>query len=101
MTHLSFPNLSGKLVNLRKLSMDDTATIVSLMSYEISKYLYEVLHPYKIDDALKFIKSSCDDFKSHKTIIFAIDYKNKSQSIKLLVELSVLKILILLIKKQI
>ena len=82
MTHLSFPNLSGKLVNLRKLStLDDAATIVSLMSYEISKYLYEVPHPYKIDDALKFIKSSCDDFKSHKTIIFAIDYKNKSQSL--------------------
>jgi RimJ/RimL family protein N-acetyltransferase len=83
MTHLSFSNLSGKLVNLRELSMDDAATIVSLMSYDISKYLYEVPHPYKIDDALKFIKSSCDDFKSHKTITFAIDYKNKSQSIKL------------------
>ena len=85
MTHLSFPRISGKLINLRELSMDDAITIVNLMSYEISKYLYEVPYPYKIDDALKFIKSSCDDFKSHKTIIFAIDYKNKSQSIKLLV----------------
>jgi RimJ/RimL family protein N-acetyltransferase len=85
MTHLSFPNLSGKLVNLRKLStLDDAATIVSLMSYEISKSLYGVSYPYKIDDALNFIKSSCDDFKSHKTITFAIDYKNKSQLIHLL-----------------
>ena len=58
MTHLYFPNLSGKLVNLRKLSMDDAITLVSLMNYEISKYLYEVPYPYKIDDALNFIKSS-------------------------------------------
>ncbi len=84
MTHLSFPNLSGKLVNLRELSMDDATTIVSLMSYDISKYLYEVPYPYKIDDALNFIKSSCDDFRLHKAITFAIDYKNKLQSIQLL-----------------
>ena len=29
MTHLSFPNLSGKLVNLRELSMQDARIIVS------------------------------------------------------------------------
>lgn len=84
MTHLSFPHLSGKLINLRELSMDDAITIVNLMSYEISKYLYEVPYPYKIDDALKFIKSSFDDFRLHKAITFAIDFKNKSQLIHLL-----------------
>ncbi|MGI0050871.1 MAG: GNAT family N-acetyltransferase [Nitrososphaeraceae archaeon] len=84
MTHLSFPKLFGKLVNLRKLSIDDATTIVSLMSHEIAKYLYEVPYPYKIDDALYFIKSSYDDFRLRKTITFAIDYKNKSQSFQLL-----------------
>ena len=39
MTRLSFPYLSGKLVNLRELSMNDATTIVSLMDYEIAKYL--------------------------------------------------------------
>ena len=85
MTHLSFPRLYGKLVNLRKLSIDDAITLVNLMNYEISKYLYEVPYPYKIDDALNFIKSSCDDFKLHKAINFAIEYKNKSESSNLLV----------------
>jgi hypothetical protein len=40
MTHLYFPKLSGKLVNLRELSIDDAITIVGLMSNEIAKYLY-------------------------------------------------------------
>ncbi len=79
MTHLSFPNLSGKLVNLGELSMEDARIIVSLMSHDISKYLYEVSHPYKIDDVLKFIKYNYDDFKLHKSIIFGINYKNKSE----------------------
>ncbi|HZL23719.1 MAG TPA: GNAT family N-acetyltransferase [Nitrososphaeraceae archaeon] len=57
--------------------MDDAATIVNLMDYEIAKYLYQVPYPYKIDNALNFIKSSYDDFKSRKAIIFAIEYKNK------------------------
>lgn len=86
MTHLSFPNLSGKLVNLRELSIEDAIIIVSLMSHDISEYLYEVSPPYKIDDVLKFIKFSCDGFRLHKSIIFAIDYKKKSEPIQLLVE---------------
>jgi [ribosomal protein S5]-alanine N-acetyltransferase len=86
MTHLSFPNLSGKLVNLRKLStLDDAATIVSLMSYEISKSLYGVPYPYKMDDALNFIKSSYKYFKSCKAITFGIEYKNTLESKLLLV----------------
>lgn len=56
------------------------------MSHDISEYLYEVSPPYKIDDVLKFIKSSCDGFRLHKSIIFAIDYKRKSEPIQLLVE---------------
>ena len=75
---LSFPYLSGKLINLREITMDDTTTIVNLMDYEIAKNLYQVPNPYRIEDALNFIKSSYDDFKLHKAITFAIDYKNKS-----------------------
>ena len=86
MTHLSFPNLSGKLVDLRELSIEDAIIIVSLMSHDISEYLYEVSPPYKIGDVLKFIKFSCDGFRLHKSIIFAIDYKKKSEPIQLLVE---------------
>ena len=78
MTCLSFPYLSGKLINLRKLTIDDATTIVNLMDYEIAKYLYQVPYPYRIEDALNFIKSSYDDFKLHKAITFAIDYKYKS-----------------------
>jgi len=63
MTCLSFPCLSGKLINLREITTDDTTTIVNLIEYEIAKYLYEVPYPYKIDDALNFIKSSYNDFK--------------------------------------
>ena len=78
MTCLSFPCLSGKLINLRELTMDDAITIVNLMDYEIAKNLDQVPNPYRIEDALNFIKSSYDDFKLHKEITFAIDYKNKS-----------------------
>ena len=84
MTYLSFPYLSGKLINLQKLTMDDAITIVNLMDDKITKYLYQVPYPYRIDDALNFIKSSYDDFKLRKAITFAIDYKNKSKSLLLL-----------------
>ena len=78
MTCLSFPCLSGKLIDLRELTMDDAITIVNLMDYEIVKNLYQVPYPYRIEDALNFIKSSYDDFKLHKAITFAIDEKYKS-----------------------
>ena len=84
MTCLSFPCLSGKLINLRQLTIADAITIVNLMDYEIAKYLFQVPYPYRIEDALNFIKSSYEDFKLHKAITFAIDYKNKSKSILLL-----------------
>jgi RimJ/RimL family protein N-acetyltransferase len=78
MTCSAFPCLSGNIVNLRELTMDDATTIVNLMDYKIAKNLYQVPFPYRIDDALNFIKSSYDDFKLCKAITFAIDYKNKS-----------------------
>jgi RimJ/RimL family protein N-acetyltransferase len=85
MNHLSFPKILGKLVSLRELSMDDATAIANLMGYNISKYLYEVTYPYKIDDALNFIKSSYNNFRLHKSITFAIDYKNnRHKSIQLL-----------------
>lgn len=80
MTHLSFPKISGKVVNLRELSTDDAITIVNLMNYEIAKYLYEVPYPYKIDDALNFIKSSYKNFSLHNGITFGIEYKNTLES---------------------
>jgi RimJ/RimL family protein N-acetyltransferase len=85
MIRLSFPKIFGESINLRELSIDDAITIASLMSYDIAKYLYEVPYPYKIDDALNFIKSSYKNFRLHKSITFAIEYKNKSQSNQLLV----------------
>jgi [ribosomal protein S5]-alanine N-acetyltransferase len=67
---LSFPYLSGRLIDLRELTMVDATNIVNLMDYEIAKYLYEVQYPYKIDDALNFIKSSYEYFKLRKAITF-------------------------------
>ena len=58
--------------------MDDAKTIVNLMDYEITKNHYQVPNPYRIEDALNFNKSSYKDFKLHKAITFAIDYKYKS-----------------------
>ena len=85
MNFLSFPILSGKLINLREITMDDATTIVNRMDYEIAKYLYEVPYPYRIDYALNFIKSSYDNFKLHKAITFGIEYKNIVESKLLLV----------------
>ena len=84
MNHLSFPILTGELVNLIELSMDDAITIVNLMSYDIARYLYEVPYPYKIDDALNFINSSYINFSLQNGITFGIEYKDTSYSIQLL-----------------
>ncbi len=85
MIRLSFPYLLGELINLREITMDDAITIVNLMDYEIAKYLYEVPYPYKIYDALNFIKSSYDNFKLRKAITFGVEYKNTLESKLLLV----------------
>lgn len=75
MASTNFPSLSGLLVNLRRLSADDAQHIVRLMSYNISKNLYEVPYPYTIEDAVNFIRSSDKDFELLRAIYFAIDYK--------------------------
>jgi RimJ/RimL family protein N-acetyltransferase len=85
MVCLSFPYLSGKLINLRELAMDDATTMVNLMDYEIAIYLFEVPYPYRIDDALNFIKSSYNGFRLRKAITFGIEYKNILESKLLLV----------------
>ena len=100
MAYLSFPYLSGKLINLRELTMYDAITIVNLMDYEIAKYLYEVPYPYKIDDALKFIESSFDNFKLCKAITFGIESNNTSESKLLLIGTIGIKDIDMSTKKQ-
>jgi RimJ/RimL family protein N-acetyltransferase len=85
MISLSFPKVFGELVNLQEITIDDATTIVNLMDYEIAKYLYDVPYPYRIEDALNFIKTSYNDFKLRKAITFGIEYKNISESKLLLV----------------
>ena len=60
----TFPRLSGALVNLRKLSVNDAQAIANLMNSNISKYLYEVPDPYSVQDALSFIDTAHNDFES-------------------------------------
>ena len=71
----NFPKLYGILINLRELSVNDAQGIANLMSYNISKYLYDVTNPYTIEHARNFIKSAHSDFKSRRAIHFAIEYK--------------------------
>jgi RimJ/RimL family protein N-acetyltransferase len=71
----TFPKLSGRIVNLRELSVKDAQGISHLMNHNISKYLYDVPNPYLVQDALNFIKTCHSDFKSLRAIHFAIEYK--------------------------
>jgi RimJ/RimL family protein N-acetyltransferase len=75
----AFPKLDGVLVNLREVSINDAQDITHLMSYNVSKYLWEVPNPYSVEDALDFIKSAHIDFNSLKVLHFAIEYKAKSK----------------------
>ena len=75
-THTSIPKISGRLVNLRGLSIGDANDICRLMSYNISKSLWEVPYPYSIEHAQNFINSSRRDFELLKAINFAILYKS-------------------------
>jgi [ribosomal protein S5]-alanine N-acetyltransferase len=79
MTSRDFPKLFGVVVNLREFSVNDTQDIAHLMSYNVSKYLYEVPNPYTIKDAINFIKSAHSDFNSLTALHFAIEYKGKSE----------------------
>src|SRR5919198_2019057 len=71
----AFPKLHGVLVNLRELSVNDAQDIAHIMNYNISKYLYEVPDPYSVEDALNFINTAHNDFKSLSALHFAIEYK--------------------------
>ena len=79
MTSRDFPKLFGVVVNLREFSVNDAQDIAHLMSYNVSKYLYEVPNPYTIEDAINFIKSAHSDFNSLAALHFAIEYKGKSE----------------------
>jgi ribosomal-protein-alanine N-acetyltransferase len=75
----TFPRLSGALVNLRKLSVNDAQAIANLMNSNISKYLYEVPDPYSVQDALSFINTAHSDFESISALHLAIEYKGMSE----------------------
>jgi RimJ/RimL family protein N-acetyltransferase len=81
----SFPKINGLLVKLRELSMSDAVDISHLMSYNISKSLWQVPYPYTTEDAVNFITSSHRDFESHKAVNFAIQYKNNPEGLSRLV----------------
>jgi RimJ/RimL family protein N-acetyltransferase len=81
----SFPKINGLLVKLRELSISDAMDISDLMSYNISKSLWQVPYPYTTEDAANFITSSHRDFESHKAVNFAIQYKNNPEGLSRLV----------------
>ena len=75
----SFPKINGLLVKLRELSISDAMNNSQLMTYNISKSLWQVPYPYTIEDAVNFITSSHRDFESQKAVTFAIQYKNNPE----------------------
>ena len=80
-----FPKLNGLLVKLRELSIYDAMDISRLMTYNISKSLWQVPYPYTIADAVNFISSSHRDFESQKAVNFAIQYKKNLKGVSHLV----------------
>ena len=54
-TPTNFPKISGRLVNLRGLLIGDANNISRLMTYNISKSLWEVPYPYSLEHARSFI----------------------------------------------
>ncbi|HEY6949366.1 MAG TPA: GNAT family N-acetyltransferase [Nitrososphaeraceae archaeon] len=78
-SHKSFPKLNGLLVILRELSMSDAEDISNLMSYNISKSLWQIPYPYTVENASNFINSSHIDFESQIAVNFAIEYKNNPE----------------------
>jgi RimJ/RimL family protein N-acetyltransferase len=87
----SFPKINGLIVKLRELSVYDATDISDLMSYNISKSLWQVPYPYTIEDAANFISSSHRDFKSQKAVNFALQYKNNPEGVSRLVGIISLK----------
>jgi RimJ/RimL family protein N-acetyltransferase len=78
-TQTKFPIIDGQIVKLRELLIGDANDISSLMTYNISKSLWEVPYPYTLDNALNFIDSSYKEFRSFKTVNFAILYKKNPE----------------------
>lgn len=50
-TLTKFPTINGRIVKLRELSIDDAFDISRLMTYNISKSLWEVPYPYTLENA--------------------------------------------------
>ncbi len=50
-TPAKFPTIDGRIVKLRELSIDDAIDISRLMTYNISKSLWEVPYPYTLENA--------------------------------------------------
>lgn len=75
-----FPTIDGRIVKLRELSIDDAIDISQLMTYNISRLLWEVPYPYTLENALSFIDSSHREFKSLNAVNFAIQYKRNVES---------------------
>jgi len=89
--YTQYPRINGLLVNLRELSINDAMDISRLMTYNISRSLWEVPYPYTIENALEFINSSHKDFKSLKAVNFAIQYKNNLEGVNRIVGIIGLK----------
>ena len=86
-----FPKINGFLVKLRELSIDDARDISHLMTYKISKSLWQVPFPYTVENALNFINSSHRDFELLEALNFAIQYKNNLEDVNSLVGIISLK----------
>jgi len=86
-----FPKIKGLLVDLRELSINDARDISHLMTYKISKSLWQVPFPYTVENAQNFINSSHRDFESLKAVNFAIQYKNNLGDVNRLVGIISLK----------
>jgi [ribosomal protein S5]-alanine N-acetyltransferase len=71
-----FPTIDGRIVKLRELTIGDATDISQLITYKVSKFLWEVPYPYTLENALSFIDSSHKEFRSLKTINFAILFKD-------------------------
>lgn len=84
MAYRNFPKLNGIFINLREPSANDAKHITNFMNYNIAKNLYDVPYPYRMKNALDFIKSSHRDFKLFIAIHFAVDYRKSSANDSLL-----------------
>ncbi len=73
------PTINGRIVKLRELSIDDAFDMSRLMTYNISKSLWEVPYPYTLENASSFINSSLIEFRSLKALNFAILYKRNPE----------------------